>query len=310
MLVVRRLLLLAGAIFCAAAPFDSLTAQQPTGTITGTVIDSATRQPLAGVNVIVEGTRLGAVTRDDGTFTIVGVPAGTHSVRARRIGYASVPVVVNVSDGATVSLAFALDKRAAVLDQVVVVGYTTQRKSNITGAVATVEAADVASRRVPDVAMALQGQVAGVQVTQSTGAPGEEISIRIRGEGTIGNNSPLFIVDGVPSRDISFLNPSDVQSYTVLKDASAASIYGSRASAGVIVITTKAGVRGESSFDINYYTGFQQATNLPVMLNSAQYMDKMEEAWNNSGNTGVNPYTVDKTARTLANTNWLDELFT
>ncbi len=310
MLVVRRLLLLAGAIFCAAAPLDSLNAQQPTGTITGTVIDSATRQPLAGVNVIVEGTRLGAVTRDDGTFTIVGVPAGTHSVRARRIGYASVPVVVNVSDGATVSLAFALDKRAAVLDQVVVVGYTTQRKSNITGAVATVEAADVASRRVPDVAMALQGQVAGVQVTQSTGAPGEEISIRIRGEGTIGNNSPLFIVDGVPSRDISFLNPSDVQSYTVLKDASAASIYGSRASAGVIVITTKAGVRGESSFDINYYTGFQQATNLPVMLNSAQYMDKMEEAWNNSGNTGVNPYTVDKTARTLANTNWLDELFT
>ena len=160
MIVARRLFLLAGALLCAAASLTPLGAQQPTGTITGQVIDSATRQPLAGVNVVVEGTRLGAVTRDDGTFTIVGVPAGTHTVRARRIGYGSVPVVVNVSDGSTVSVAFVLEKRAAVLDQVVVVGYTTQRKSTITGAVATVDAADVESRRVPDVAQALQGQVA------------------------------------------------------------------------------------------------------------------------------------------------------
>ena len=102
-----------------------------------------------------------------------------------------------------------------------------------------------------------------------------------------------------------------MQSYTVLKDASAASIYGSRASNGVIVITTKSGVSGKSNFGVNYYSGFQQATHLPTMLNSTQYMNKMEEAWNNTaGNTGINPYTVDKTARTLANTNWLDELFT
>jgi len=135
-----------------------------------------------------------------------------------------VPVIVNVTDGSTVSVAFSLEKRAAVLDQVVVVGYTTQRKASITGAVSTVEMGDLESRRVPDVSQALQGQVAGLTVTQSTGAPGEEISIRIRGEGTIGNNSPLFIIDGVPSREIGFLNPSDVASMTVLKDASAASI--------------------------------------------------------------------------------------
>ena len=313
MIVVRRLLLLlAGAVLCAAASLTPLGAQQPTGTITGQVIDSATRQPLAGVNVVVEGTRLGTITRDDGTFTINGVPAGTHTVRARRIGYGSVPMVVNVSDGATVSVAFALEKRAAVLDQVVVVGYTTQRKSSITGAVSTVDAADVESRRVPDVAQALQGQVAGLQVTQSTGAPGEPISIRIRGEGTIGNNSPLFIVDGVPTRDISFLNPSDVQSYTVLKDASAASIYGSRASAGVIVIVTKSGERGKNNASINAYTGLQRATHLPTMLNSTQYMNKMEEAWNNSGYDPLlqNPYTAQKSLRVLTNTNWLDELFT
>lgn len=318
MVVLRRLpFLLAGAVLCAAASLSPLSAQQPTGTITGQVIDSATRQPIAGVNVVVEGTRLGAVTRDDGTFTIGGVPAGTHTVRARRIGYGSVPVVVNVSDGSTVSVAFALEKRAAVLDQVVVVGYTTQKKSSITGSVTAVDMGDLAPRRVPDVAQALQGQVAGLTVTQSTGAPGDPISIRIRGEGTIGNNSPLFIVDGVPTRDISFLNPADVQSMTVLKDASAASIYGSRASAGVIVITTKIGERGKSSFDINYYSGIQRATNLPTMLNGTQYMNKMEEAWNNSGYDPLlqNPYTAAKLSgrvngEVLANTNWLDQLFT
>src|SRR5919106_197008 len=307
MVVLRRLLLFSLFSLAAALP---LGAQQPTGTITGQVIDSATRQPLAGVNVVFKGTRLGTITRDDGTFTIAGVPAGTHMVRARLIGYASVPVVVNVSGGSTVSVAFALERRAAVLDEIVVVGYTTQRKANITGAVSTVDMADLDTRRVADVAQALQGQVAGLAVTQSTGAPGEEISIRIRGEGTIGNNSPLFVVDGVPSRDISFLNPAEVQSMTVLKEASAASIYGSRASAGVVVITTRRGERGKSTFGLTAYTGIQRAAHLPTMLNATQYMNKMEEAWNNSGFTGTNPYTVDKSRTDLANTNWLNELFT
>ncbi len=311
MMVLRRLLLsLAGALLCAAASLAPAGAQQPTGTITGQVIDSATRQPLGGVNVVVEGTGLGAITREDGTFSIVGVPAGTHTLRARRIGYGSVPVVVNVSEGSTVSVTLALAKGATVLDEIVVVGYTTQRRADITGAVATVDMADLETRRVPDVAQVLQGQVAGLAVTQSTGAPGDSINIRIRGEGTIGNNSPLFIVDGVPSRDISFLNPADVQSMTVLKDASAASIYGSRASAGVIVITTKRGASGKSTFDLNSYAGIQRATNLPTMLNATQYMNKMEEAWNNSGFTGTNPYTVDKGRTDLANTDWLHELFT
>ncbi len=311
MIALRRLLLaLAGALVCAAASLPPLGAQQPTGTITGQVIDSATRQPLVGVNVVVEGTGLSAISREDGTFSIDGVPAGTHTLRARRIGYGSVPVVVNVSEGATVSVTLALEKGAAVLDEIVVVGYTTQRRANITGAVTTVDMADLETRRVPDMAQVLQGQVAGLAVTQSTGAPGDSINIRIRGEGTIGNNSPLFIVDGVPSRDISFLNPADVQSMTVLKDASAAAIYGSRASAGVIVITTKHGASGKSTLNFDTYAGIQRATNLPTMLNATQYMNKMEEAWNNSGFTGTNPYTVDKGRTDLANTDWLHELFT
>src|SRR5687767_28766 len=310
MIVARRLILLAGALLCAAGTLTPLGAQESTGTITGQVVDSTTQQPIAGVNVLIDGTRLGTITPDDGTFTIGGVPAVTHTVRARRIGYGSVPIVVNVAVGATVSVAFSLDRRVALLDEVVVVGYATQRKASITGAVSTVDLGDLESRRVPDVAQALQGQVAGVQVTQSTGAPGEEISIRIRGEGTIGNNSPLFIVDGIPSRDISFLNPGDVQTMTVLKDAAAASIYGSRASAGVVVITTKSGESGKPSLSLNYFTGIQRATNLPQMLNSTQYMSKVEEAWNNSGYTGANPYTADMSRTDLANTNWLDELFT
>jgi TonB-linked SusC/RagA family outer membrane protein len=199
---------------------------------------------------------------------------------------------------------------ASLLDQVVVVGYSTQRKSDITGAVSTVDVSDLTSRRVADVAQVLQGQVAGVQITSSTGAPGEDISIRIRGEGTIGNNSPLFIVDGIPTRDISFLNPADMNSLTVLKDAAAASIYGSRASAGVIVITTKSGKVGKSTSELNYYSGIQRVSHLPTMLNATQYLNNMELSWKNSGFTGTNPYTVAKTRTDLADTNWLDQLFT
>jgi TonB-linked SusC/RagA family outer membrane protein len=287
----------------------ALGAQTPGGTITGRVVDSATHQPLAGVTVLVEGTKRGTATGSDGRFRLSGVPEGTQGVRARRIGYDSQLRNVVVGTGATATVDFALVASAAFLDQVVVVGYETQRRSDITGAVSTVDVTDLESRRVADVAQALQGQVAGVQITQSTGAPGEEISIRIRGEGTIGNNSPLFIVDGVPTRDISFLNPADMATMTVLKDAAAASIYGSRASAGVIVITTRRGKTGKAVSDVNYYSGVQQATNLPTMLNASQYLNKVEEAWNNSGESGTNPYTAARSRTDLADTNWLDQLF-
>src|SRR2546425_11240483 len=148
MIVLRHLLLsLAGALLCAAASLTPVGAQQPTGTITGQVIESATRQPLVGVNVVVEGTGLGAITREDGTFSIVDVPAGTHTLRARRIGYGSVPVVVNVSEGSTVSVTLALEKGAAGLVEIVGVGYTTPKRGDNTGAVAPVDKAEVGTPR-------------------------------------------------------------------------------------------------------------------------------------------------------------------
>jgi TonB-linked SusC/RagA family outer membrane protein len=305
MATVRHFLPALAGIFCCA----TLSAQTPGGTIAGRVIDSSTQQPLTGVSVLVEGTNRGTVTGSDGTYRLSGVPAGNRDIRARRIGYQSQVRTVPVGSGATATVDFTLVSSPSMLDQMVVVGYATQRKADITGAVSTVDVTDLESRRVADVAQVLQGQVAGVQITQSTGAPGEEISIRIRGEGTIGNNSPLFIVDGIPTRDISFLNPADMSSLTVLKDAAAASIYGSRASAGVIVITTKSGKSGKVTSELNYYAGMQKAANLPTMLNASQYLDKVEEAWANSGFSGANPYTAAKKRTDLADTNWLDELF-
>lgn len=271
-------------------------------TVKGQVLDAA-GQPLPGATIRVkEGTSVTS-TDGNGQFTI---PAQNGQIlQVSFTGYLSKEVVIT----AATNLIITLGEDAAGLDEVVVVGYSAQRRSSVTGAVASVNMSDVESRRVPSVAQALQGQVAGVQITQSTGAPGDGINVRIRGEGTIGNNNPLYVVDGVPSRDISFLNPADIASMSVLKDASAAAIYGSRASAGVVVITTKQGKSGQSTININYFGGLQQANNLPKLLNTQQYLDVTEQAWNNSGISGNNPYTLDKSRTDLANTNWLDEVF-
>ena len=284
--------------------FSSLPTFAQQRTITGTVTNASDGTPLATASVIAVGEKKAATTKTDGSFTITVSPA-SKQLQISYVGLQTQTVDISTSTSVTVSMIASTEG----MQDVIVVGYNTQKKATITGAIASVNMQDLEQRRVSDVAQALQGQVAGVQVTQSTGAPGDQINIRIRGEGTIGNNSPLFIVDGIPSRDISFLSPADIQSMTVLKDASAASMYGSRASAGVIVVTTKSGRKGRSNVDINYFNGIQKVANLPKMLNATQYMNKLEEAWKNSGYTGTNPYTTDKSRTDLANTDWLNELF-
>ncbi len=276
---------------------------QTTVHVKGSVKDAVTNEELVGVTLLVVETGTGTVSDINGNFE-VAVPIN-NTLRISYVGYSNQEIVITNQT----ELEIALQPETQLMDELVVVGYSVQKKSTLTGAVAPVNVDDMGRRRVADVRQALQGQVAGVQVTQSTGAPGDEINIRIRGEGTIGNNNPLYVIDGVPTRELAFINPSDIASMTVLKDASAAAIYGSRASAGVIVITTKSGVAGKTNFEINYYGGIHYATNLPTMLNSEQYMNVVEKAWNNAGYSGTNPYTGDKGRSDFADTDWLGELF-
>ncbi|SFC77854.1 TonB-linked outer membrane protein, SusC/RagA family [Parapedobacter composti] len=277
----------------------SHSAQQP---VTGRVLDEQ-GIPLAGATVEVKGGTQKSSTDDSGTFRIAADP-GTVLV-VSYVGYLQREFTVTDQRNIEVGL----QPLATDLDEVVVVGYTSQRRTDISGAVASVDIDAAAKRRVPDIGQMLQGQVAGVQVSQSTGAPGDPIDIRIRGVGTIGSNDPLYIVDGVPTTDFTFINPQDIESMNVLKDASAAAMYGARAAAGVVVITTKQGKSGKTSIDVNYFNGVQRVAGLPTMLNTEQYLAKLEEAWNNSGYSGTNPYTAERSRTDLANTNWLDELF-
>ncbi|MEO7315601.1 MAG: TonB-dependent receptor [Ginsengibacter sp.] len=282
----------------------SATAQNPSDKrITGKVISSA-GEPLEGATIAVKNSTSTTTSDGEGNFSLSAPDNATLIITF--VGYDKQEVTVAGKNSFTIVLV----SSEKTLSDVVVVGYTSQKKSSLTGAISAVNMNDLESRRVPDVAQLLQGQVAGVQVTQSTGAPGDGINITIRGVGSIGSSSdPLFIVDGLPTTDISFINPADIQSMTVLKDASAAAIYGARASGGVVVIVTKSGQKGKSNINVGYYYGLQKVTNLPTMLNATQYMNKMEESWKNSGYSGTNPYTADKSRTDFSNTNWLKELF-
>ncbi len=279
--------------------------------IKGNVSDNS--GPLPGVNVVVKETAASAITDFDGNYTISNVNSDAVLIFSF-IGYQTKEVPSNGSKVVNVVLTSDSQK----LNEVVVVGYTSQKKSTITGAVAQVNMSELSKTKVADVAQALQGQVSGVSVTSSSGQPGDGLEIRIRGVGTLGNNEVLYVVDGVSTRDINFLNQSDVKSMTVLKDAAATAIYGSRAAGGVIVITTKNGIKGKSNINAEYYTGINYATNLPKLLDADQYLTVVDRAWHNTtGNAAnaISPYQAAKTAGSvngipLANTDWLDELFT
>ncbi|KOS05829.1 hypothetical protein AM493_07100 [Flavobacterium akiainvivens] len=275
-------------------------------TVSGTVTDKDGGLP--SVSVVIKGTTTSTTTDLDGNYTITAGP--TDVLVFSYVGYATQEVANNGTG--TVNVILAEDTQQ--LNEVVITGYTGQRKSSISGAVAQVNMDNMAKTRIPDVAQALQGQVAGVFVAANTGAPGDGIKLRIRGEGTLGNNDVLYVVDGVPTRDITWLNQNDVKSMTVLKDAASAAIYGSRAAGGVVVITTKQGAEGKSSFDVDVFTGIHNATNLPNLLNADQYLTVKDRAWHNTlGNdpNAESPYAFDRRTRTdLADTDWLDQLFT
>jgi len=242
-------------------------AAQNTGTITGRVMDSTAQQPLPGVIVLLVGTDRRTLTGEDGTFLLSDVPAGIQQLQASRIGYALQRQQVTVTAGETARVELALNPHAMLLDAVVATGYGTQSRRDATGSVVAITEQDFNKGVISSPEQLLHGRMAGVQVTMASGEPGAGANIRIRGTSSVrAGNQPLFVVDGVPltggagqpggadygagtqspRNPLAFLNPDDIENISVLKDASAAAIYGSRGSNGVVLITTKRGSTGPS----------------------------------------------------------------
>jgi iron complex outermembrane receptor protein len=273
MALVRRLVLALVAGLVWAVP---LGAQEATGAVTGKVVDASTQQPLANVEVALAATPHRELSRSDGSFALNGVPAGTYRLRASRIGYGSQIQEVTVTAGGTTTAQVSLAPAAAILEPVVVTGYGTQRREAITGSVSTVSAAAANVGVVTNVDQMIQARAAGVEVTRNNGEPGAGVQILVRGGSSISNtNEPLYVIDGVPiynepteppgftgggntpplpRNPLNLLNTSDIASITVLKDASATAIYGSRAANGVILVETKKGaVSGGPTVEYDSY---------------------------------------------------------
>jgi TonB-linked SusC/RagA family outer membrane protein len=251
-------------------------AQEDEILVTGVVIDTESGMPVPSANVIEKGTSNGVLTNFDGEFSIEVPPQAT--LVFSYIGYANNEIQV---DGRT-EIEVSLEPKAAALQEVVVVGYGTQRKVDLTGAVSVVDMESMNRQPSPQVSEQLQGQASGVTVT-SSGQPGEPPQVRIRGINTFGDSSPLYVVDGVPAQDINYLNPNDIASMQVLKDAGSASIYGARAANGVIIITTK---KGTGDLEVNYsgYYGTQMVPegNVYDILSPQEHADLRWAAMENT----------------------------
>lgn len=242
-------------------------------TVKGKVIDGGDKTPLPGVTILVKGTQNGTQTDVNGNYSI-SVP-GDATLVFNFVGYTALEQAVNNQTTLNVSLASSTQQ----LEQVVVVGYGTQRKIDVTGAVASVKGEDISKQASVNPVGALQGKVAGVSIT-NTGTPGGSPTITIRGTGTIyGKSVPLYVVDGVWYDDINFLNPADIANISILKDASAQSIYGIRAANGVVLVTTNKGKKGDAVINYNGTVGFQKVTNQVEMANASEYAAAVNEAY-------------------------------
>ena len=249
--------------------------------VSGKVTDQS-GATLPGVSVIVKGTTKGVITDIEGKYSISSVPEN-GILQFSFVGMKSHEIAVAGKSAINVSL----EEETIGLGEVVAIGYGTTKKSDLTGSVASVQGAALAKRETTQLSSALQGAVSGVMVTKSSGAPGATASIRIRGITTIGTSDPLVIVDGVPVSSVDDVNPNDVESMSVLKDAAAASIYGSRAAAGVILVTTKRGKLGTTSINYRYEYGVEKPTARPTYTSAIPYMKYAnEQKWNDNGNIG------------------------
>lgn len=283
--------------------------------ISGTVTD-IDGIPLPGAAILVKGTDNGTTTDFDGKYSITISESATILV-VSYMGFETQEIEINDQSVINIKLL----SETSSLDEVIVTGYTSERKSDLTGAVAILSLDEVVTQPVANVNSMLQGKVAGVNV-MSSGSPGDVTTLRIRGFSTIRNNDPLYVIDGVPTTTgLSLINPNDIESLQVLKDASSSSIYGSRAANGVVIITTKKGKAGEPKFSFDMYLGSQNVSNLPNMLDAQEYGDVYWQGYDNDGispshtiyGNGASPvipsFLDAENTIPSADTKWVEEVF-
>ena len=239
----------------------------------GQVLEAVTDMPIPGVNVIIKGTNNGVVTDFDGNYSIMATSQDT--LVFSYVGFQNKEILV----GNKVTMNVSLEENTEALSEVVVVGYGSQKREDITGAVGVIDAEETFKERPNnDLGSLIQGQAAGVKVLKSSGKPSAGFNIRVRGTSSISAGSdPLYVIDGVPTTDTRSLNPSDIESISILKDASSAAIYGAQGANGVVLITTKQGKSEKAQFQFDSYVGVAQVWKTLEVLNAEQYRDLMTE---------------------------------
>jgi TonB-linked SusC/RagA family outer membrane protein len=294
--------------------------------VRGTVTDARTGQPIAGAQVTVRGTGIGALTNEQGTYVLEGVPAGRVEIRAEYLGYSPQSQTLEVAAGETAEVDLQLSVTAIQLDELVATGYAQQTRREVSSAVSSVSSRDLENRVVASLDAALQGKATGVQVVQNAGNPGNGITVRIRGSSSISaSNQPLYVVDGVPifredfsqlglgGQDLSAitgLNPNEIETIDILKDAAASAIYGSRGSNGVVLITTKRGATGAPRITVNFSAGTQEAVKVIDMLDTDEWMQYFADGMRYDGYTEdeiqaeFDDFSIDPSV----NTNWQREV--
>ena len=293
-----RLLLLWG---IATVCLVSTNAFAQTAKINGTIINQRTSTPVSGATVAVKNTNRSTMTDDAGKFTI---DASTGQVLViTSVGFAPQEATVGAGE-----VKVQLQEAANEMENVVVIGYGTQKKKLTTGANLQVKGEDLQKQNTTNALQALQGQAPGVQITSSSGQPGSGFNIVIRGKGTIGNFWPLVVVDGVQGVDMNSINPADIESIDILKDAASAAIYGSQAANGVILVTTRTGRQNQKAqISLDAFYGIQNVARKADLLDAKEYAVIMNEQAINSGKA---PYFSNDVINNLpVNTNWMDQMF-
>lgn len=277
--------------------------------LSGLVVSAVDKQPLIGATLLEKGTDRGTITDSDGSYSLE--LSGPRAVLiVSYIGFETKEVAVEGQPVINIELPVA----STLIQEVIVTGYKRETRADVSSAISSIKAKEIEKLVVTGIDQALQGQAPGVSVTQVTGSPGDDIAVRIRGVGTLGNNNPLYVIDGVPTTGgLNMFSLTDIESIEVLKDAAAAAIYGSRAANGVVLISTKRGKAGTPIFSYENYLGVQQPINLPELLNAEEYLSLRNEAIANANQLrnpanqlpSYDPAILD----TLPDNNWLDLLF-